>query len=83
MRIFADCPKCQSNLTYKDGGHFVCAECTHEWPLEGATATEVNVSTLPARSSSKTIINALKDGARSPWQGKKSATRKHQAQTYR
>lgn len=83
MRIFADCPKCQSNLSYKDGNHFVCAECTHEWPEEGASATVVYISTLPARSSSKTLISAIKDGARSRWQGKKSANRKHQAHSYR
>lgn len=74
MRIFADCPKCQSNLTYQDGGHFVCAECTHEWPEEGTATTVIVASTLPVRSSSKALINAIKDRGSSLWRTRKPAT---------
>jgi protein PhnA len=31
------CPKCRSELTYQDGGLYVCAECAHEWTGEGAS----------------------------------------------
>jgi len=30
------CPKCSSEFTYEDGSHYVCPECAHEWPKEGA-----------------------------------------------
>jgi protein PhnA len=31
------CPKCRSELTYEDGGLYVCPECAHEWTGEGAS----------------------------------------------
>ncbi|OGO79364.1 MAG: alkylphosphonate utilization protein [Clostridiales bacterium GWB2_37_7] len=29
-----NCPKCNSEYTYEDGGLFVCPECAHEWTFE-------------------------------------------------
>lgn len=26
-----NCPKCNSEYTYEDGGLFICPECAHEW----------------------------------------------------
>ena len=31
------CPKCGSELTYQDGGLFICPECAHEWSGESAS----------------------------------------------
>lgn len=31
MSELPNCPKCQSQYTYKDGDMFVCPECAHEW----------------------------------------------------
>jgi protein PhnA len=30
------CPKCSSEFTYEDGSQYVCPECAHEWPNDGA-----------------------------------------------
>jgi protein PhnA len=37
MYDLPNCPKCNSEYTYKDGNLFVCPECAHEWSVE-ATA---------------------------------------------
>jgi protein PhnA len=31
MSDFPNCPKCDSEFTYKDGHIFICPECFHEW----------------------------------------------------
>lgn len=31
MNTLPECPKCNSEFTYKDGMLFVCPECAHEW----------------------------------------------------
>ncbi|MET0959982.1 MAG: zinc ribbon domain-containing protein YjdM [Psychrobacillus psychrotolerans] len=31
MAALPNCPKCNSEYTYKDGNMFVCPECAHEW----------------------------------------------------
>lgn len=31
MNNLPQCPKCNSEFTYKDGMFFVCPECAHEW----------------------------------------------------
>jgi protein PhnA len=35
MSILPNCPKCNSEFTYKDGTLFVCPECSHEWSSDG------------------------------------------------
>jgi len=34
MNDMPNCPKCNSEYTYKDGVLFVCPECAHEWSAE-------------------------------------------------
>lgn len=34
MLDIPNCPKCDSEYTYKDGILFVCPECGHEWTSE-------------------------------------------------
>jgi len=35
------CPHCRSELTYQDGGLYICPECAHEWAKdEGPAATD-------------------------------------------
>src|SRR3954471_17272581 len=34
MSSLPNCPECNSEYTYEDGGFFVCPECAHEWALE-------------------------------------------------
>lgn len=36
MSTLPNCPKCNSEFTYEDGGMFVCPECAHEWSREAA-----------------------------------------------
>jgi len=31
-----NCPKCNSEYTYEDGPLWICPECAHEWPKDGA-----------------------------------------------
>jgi protein PhnA len=38
MSTLPQCPKCNSEFTYEDGGQFVCPECAHEWSAQGAAA---------------------------------------------
>lgn len=30
------CPRCAMENTYPDGGHYICADCAHEWPITAA-----------------------------------------------
>jgi len=34
MPDLPNCPKCQSEYTYKDQDRFVCPECAYEWSLD-------------------------------------------------
>jgi alkylphosphonate utilization operon protein PhnA len=37
MADFLNCPQCNSEYTYEDGGLFICPECSHEWTTESET----------------------------------------------
>ncbi|OPH53527.1 alkylphosphonate utilization protein [Paenibacillus ferrarius] len=37
MADFPNCPQCNSEYTYEDGGIFICPECSHEWSQESET----------------------------------------------
>ena len=37
MLDLPNCPKCNSEYTYEDGGLFICPECAHEWTSESET----------------------------------------------
>jgi protein PhnA len=57
MNTFPPCPLCRSDLTYEDGGQFVCPECAHEWPAAvGQTVAEA------ARVYRDAAGNELQDG---------------------
>lgn len=36
MSALPHCPQCNSEFTYEDGDNYVCPECAHEWPKNGA-----------------------------------------------
>ncbi|MBD7911397.1 MULTISPECIES: zinc ribbon domain-containing protein YjdM [Clostridium] len=31
MNSLPNCPKCNSEYTYEDGGFLICPECAHQW----------------------------------------------------
>jgi len=37
MTNLPNCPKCNSEYTYEDGGLFICPECAYEWTLTSET----------------------------------------------
>lgn len=37
MSTLPPCPSCGSEFTYEDGSMYICPECAHEWPQDGAT----------------------------------------------
>jgi len=55
MNDLPNCPKCNSEYTYKDGAIFVCPECGHEWG-ELAESEDDNKIVRDANG------NILKDG---------------------
>jgi protein PhnA len=52
-----NCPRCSSEFTYEDAGHFVCPECAHEWTDEPAAAS-VDAATVVKDANG----NELRDG---------------------
>jgi len=36
MSNLPPCPSCGSEFTYEDGSLYICPECAHEWPKDGA-----------------------------------------------
>ncbi|MCL9683895.1 zinc ribbon domain-containing protein YjdM [Legionella maioricensis] len=57
MSTLPNCPKCDSEYTYKDGQLFICPECTYEWTQETAEqATESETVIKDANG------NVLQDG---------------------
>lgn len=58
MNTLPSCPECKSDLTYEDGsGNYVCPECAHEWPVQGAEAASESVRVYRDASG-----NVLQDG---------------------
>lgn len=44
MSAIPGCPRCGGDNTYPDGDNFVCADCAHEWAINGgAEAGEADV----------------------------------------
>lgn len=39
MSDLPNCPKCDSEYTYKDGSILICPECSYEWPADTAADT--------------------------------------------
>lgn len=48
------CPKCNSEYTYEDGGHFVCPECAHEWIND--TEEKKSENTLTIKDANGNIL---------------------------
>jgi len=57
VNILPNCPKCNSQYTYKDDVLFICPECAHEWSDDGNVIT--NVGGLTAKDANG---NMLQDG---------------------
>ncbi|MBX3677115.1 MAG: alkylphosphonate utilization protein [Rhodocyclaceae bacterium] len=56
MTALPNCPQCNSEYTYEDGGMFVCPECAHEWPKAAPDVEE------EARVVRDAVGNVLQDG---------------------
>ena len=55
MSTLPNCPKCESEYTYEDGGMYICPECAHEWSKDAAeTSTE---DTFIVRDSNGNLLN--------------------------
>jgi len=54
MSTLPNCPKCNSEYTYEDGGLYVCPECANEWSSDAAAPAE---DTLVVRDAFGTILN--------------------------
>lgn len=57
MSSLPNCPQCQSEFTYEDGAMYVCPECGHEWPKDGAAE-----STEEKKIVRDAVGNVLNDG---------------------
>jgi protein PhnA len=58
MSALPACPKCNSAYTYEDGGQYVCPECAHEWPIQGAADVQID----SAKVVKDSVGNVLQDG---------------------
>ena len=57
MSGLPSCPKCSSEYTYEDGGHFVCPECAHEWSGGAAAVGDETIRVYKDANG-----NVLQDG---------------------
>ena len=58
MPTLPACPLCAMENTYPDGDNAVCADCGHEWPIEGEAPPD-DEAAATVRDANGT---ALKDG---------------------
>ena len=58
MSTLPQCPKCASGFTYEDGGLYICPECAHEWPKDGAGAENAETAAVVRDA----VGNVLQDG---------------------
>ncbi|MCK9284098.1 MAG: zinc ribbon domain-containing protein YjdM [Rhodocyclaceae bacterium] len=58
MPTIPACPQCTMENTYPDGENFVCADCGHEWPMQGAASAAEDDATVVKDANG----NALSDG---------------------
>lgn len=65
MSNLPNCPQCNSEYTYEDGGLYICPECAYEWTTdqveetEGLVVKDVNGNLL-TDGDSVTVIKDLK-----------------------
>lgn len=50
-----NCPKCNSEYTYKDENLLICPECAHEWTLESESQNDEEQ--LVVKDSNGNILN--------------------------
>ncbi|HZK43791.1 MAG TPA: zinc ribbon domain-containing protein YjdM [Syntrophomonadaceae bacterium] len=55
MTQLPNCPKCNSEYTYKDQSFLICPECAHEWTIE--TETGAGEETKIFRDANGNILN--------------------------
>jgi len=51
------CPACGSEFTYEDDSQYICPECAHEWPKNGATDDNSDAKIIKDANG-----NVLQDG---------------------
>lgn len=56
MSELPNCPKCNSEYTYEDGGLLICPECAHEWTTESETANN-NEATKIVKDANGNVLN--------------------------
>jgi protein PhnA len=52
------CPQCAMENTYPDGDNYVCADCSHEWPIAASTTDDVHADRVVKDANG----NLLADG---------------------
>ncbi|MDD5274546.1 MAG: zinc ribbon domain-containing protein YjdM [Methylovulum sp.] len=57
MSNLPKCPACGSEFTYEDGSMYVCPECAHEWPQDGAAVDSADERVIKDANG-----NVLQDG---------------------
>ncbi|WP_417548785.1 zinc ribbon domain-containing protein YjdM [Methylophaga sp.] len=57
MSDLPNCPKCDSEYTYKDGSILICPECSYEWSADTATDNSENSDGIRDANG-----NVLQDG---------------------
>lgn len=55
MITLPNCPKCNSEYTYEDGGLLICPECAYEWTLNADN--DYNEDELVVKDSNGNILN--------------------------
>ncbi|MDP2903938.1 MAG: zinc ribbon domain-containing protein YjdM [Methylovulum sp.] len=57
MSNLPQCTSCGSTFTYEDGGMYICPECSHEWPIDGASEDNADGRVIKDANG-----NVLQDG---------------------
>ena len=57
MTTLPNCPKCQGENTYPDGGMLICAGCAHEWSPDAATAAADDEAPIVKDSNGNVLVD--------------------------
>jgi protein PhnA len=55
MSELPNCPKCNSEYTYENGGLLICPECAHEWTT--ASEAESNETAKIVKDANGNVLN--------------------------
>jgi protein PhnA len=58
MPAIPACPQCAQENTYPDGSNYVCADCSHEWPMVAEANADETDGTVVRDANG----NVLSDG---------------------